>query len=169
MTDPIDRALERFNPYGDEKDWPDAPKVRTILTDFAAESRKGEELLKLEYLRYWDAERVAREKAEARLAAVVEILDQDIEEHGTVFSLVLKLNRALARGEGGEQVSAAQGDNLTSPAISQPGEPAAPDAPQITMHALDLDHLRGECRECGREPEHPCHGGSWGYDPTRGR
>jgi hypothetical protein len=105
----------------------------------------------------------------ARLAAVVKLCEtyRDNQWGEGVPEEII----ALARGEGGEQAgSDASGVSLNSPDKHSElgtGQPAAPDAAQITMHAYEADSPLPEpagpksgraCKHCGYGPEHPRHG-----------
>ena len=162
-NDAIDRALEQIG-YMNAINEPDA--VRAILTDLAAEIRAAEERKH----RYWrdTADEATKENDIlcARLAAVVEYLEGLQDDIAPMSDTEIEL-LAIARGEGCEQAGLTEDDAASLQERSTDGEraeilrkysPAAPDAPQITMHAYNHDEFRGCCLECGREPEHPCHG-----------
>ena len=153
MTDPIDRALDRLEVIT-EGNFDHI--IRPILTDLVAEIRAEEREKWLDALMHANAD---AERSSARLAAVEEEADRIIA-HGMVHTqdrVLAGIFKALARGEGGEQL---EGDLDSDPAIEPPVEhrqPAAPDATQITMHAYEADTY-GECKHCGYGPEHPRHG-----------
>jgi hypothetical protein len=155
MTDPIDRALDRLEVIT-EGNFDHI--IRPILTDLVAEIRAEEREKWLDALMHANAD---AERSSARLAAVEEEADRIIA-HGMVHTqdrVLAGIFKALARGEGGEQArwGASESGGGCKSEEDPAGEPAAPDATQITMHAYEADTY-GECKHCGYGPEHPRHG-----------